>query len=483
MPSTFSAQHLLTAFPEAYGCLDMRLAVVRENGPWLVAAVSVHLRIGASADAEVEFKKRESELGPINIDEFRIVQRCFPIAELDAVTTMFHQRRLTVADVDVAFETSPDLLGRSGNIRAAGDDTKENGAWPRTEGWQSLTNDARIGNILWNNRNIQRTAELAGYGNPHVAIRSLLNIDFSNGNTPGAVWVSADIPIGPHSTSARQTKTGTTLTFSVRAHPSVKDIACVVRRSSFDERHLVQSARVDLTPDSKSGSVALWTGHTKMLLSRDDDIRIDVTTSSLGTVISRREYLYNLLPPAHANPLYAALTYFVPDEELATLLGRPTDVALPGRSNLKNKETAFEVSVQWLLSLLGFRAVWLHGYETLRRDKIEIGSIDCLAYSETGRLLLLVNCSLGPPTSKELGRYSEVRARLSRELFADGATNTHAVVFADCEASNSSENPAGPDVKIVRREEIKHLLAHARSGRTFSYAEFVNPVFGRRFRD
>lgn len=252
---------------------------------------------------------------------------------------------------------------------------------------------------------------------------------------------------------------------------------------TFDEAKLIQHKIVPLKRKKRNSQHALWVGTTTMRLDRENTVRIDVTTNKLGTILSSRDYPYDRLPKEQANPLYAALTLFCQENELETLLRDPDKAQIKTRINVDKNETTFEVSVQWLLAMLGYQTIWLHRYQTLWSNQVDVGSVDCLAYSASDDILLLVNCSLLAPHSKELIRYAEVRERVAQKIFIGTTTTTHAVVFTGSHTTVGQEEPSANGVRIVHRDEIGKLLNYARSGKAFNYAEFAHPFLGRRFRD
>lgn len=484
MPNTYTVKQLLSAHRGTYGCIDVRCAVIREDRRWQIVALSIHLRADPASIAEADFGRVEAELGRIDCKVFRIVQQCFSVGEIGKLQSMLVEQEFRLEGLQLTFENQPDLMTRSCAVRVASEKDLRTQAWPRIEDYQALRRDsATTHRIFSNDPQVLQVAEFAGYGNPVTAVRRLLNIDFSGSSSIGGLWTAADVPLSQNPTGARRSKDGLVLTLNVVAHTAVKDITCVVRRMSFDERELLE--RKIATPTRKKGDSnrATWSGDVELQLSRDDAVLVDVMTKKLGAVLSRRENPFNHLPREQANPLYAALTLFCSEAEVETLLRDPEKAQAQARLNIDKNETTYEVSIQWLLSLLGYRTIWLHRYQTYRSGKIDIGSVDCLAYSHTENLLLLVNCTLLAPHSKEVSRYAEVRERVANELFADSTTQVEAVVFTGCHADVDREEGSAKGVRIVHREEVGQLLAHARTGQPFDYARFVHPIFGHRFRD
>ena len=194
---------------------------------------------------------------------------------------------------------------------------------------------------------------------------------------------------------------------------------------------------------------------------------------------------FDLLPLEQANPLIRVLEHFCQPSNFRALLEHPQ------APSLRSVETLFEVSVQWLLSGLGFRAIWLHAFETLRTQtvksiegndakqvqdvKFKAPSVDCLAYRDSEDLLLLVNCTLAAPNPGELARYADLAAQLAKD-FANSKIRIESVVFSAShtpETVNAGNFIAG--IRVLYTDDIVRLLDAAVSGRPFRYGEFFGP--------
>lgn len=483
MPSTYSVSELLNAFDGVHDYVDVRLAAVRDTDHWLLVALSVHVRSGSKNEAIREFKAIREKFGTIDSEHFRIVQFCRPPSELGKIQKMLQRRRLKIRGVTTIAQEGTNLSARL--LSLPWQFTVEIGKWPVAETYLTVTQDPIVHRVFHNDVRVQKATELTGYGPPHAAVRKMLGINFEQNSVLSAIWLRINIPIALAAVSAQKVEDGIRLQLEVQADRRLHDLAAVIRRLDSDEKNLIERHVVALTRhESRPTPRAALSGAVTMPLERNDTVWLDIGTRNAGIILSRRIDAYDLLPPEHANPLYAALTIFCSPDELRVLLTQPEAISRDGKISVNKPEKLFEISVQWLLTLLGFKAIWMHLYETHTNGPVNRGSADCLAYSGREDLLLVVNCSLKPPDTKELQSYAELCARISTLRFTNAGTAVKAIVFVGTRSPTASTNEQNEyGVRVVYREEIERLLSRAQGGHDLLYSRFEHPLFGAIFSD
>lgn len=477
MPNQYSVSDLLSIFENVYETIDVRLAVIHENQQWLLVALSLHLRVVSATTAEREFQDTAKRFGLIDSANFRIIQRCFPLREINNLAQMLLLGTLKLDEVEVQLSDKFDIMSLLGSVRAYPEYVAAKG-WPRMEQQRQLSRDTAVQQALYNDPRILRDTELAGYETPHAAAKNLLGIDFSSSSNLGCLWISSDIPVRLLRSTAVREGTQICLSLQAEAHPAIKDVSCTVRRTTTNNELLLQQSVVMLRHSSDTPSVKLWSGNINLALERNEWITLEILYSKAGRLFSNHERQCDLLPSEQANPLLNALALFCPPDQFDTLLIDPSKAAVKDVSQLKNPGRLFEVSIQWLLSVLRFQSIWLHGYERYKDGHIDCGTIDCLAYSEHENLLLLVNCTIGAPDPTEMRRQAELRTRLSKQVFADSLVHTSAILFTTSHRpENLRQNGNNEPVKVFYREDIEELLRRSKTGGTFDYRTFTNRIF------
>lgn len=481
MPSVYSIADFLHAFEGVYETLDVRAAVVRdkEKDQWLLVALSVHVRMASPDAAKLEFRDTVKRFGTIDSPVFHIVQQCHPISKAQRFFEEIRTGNLMLDNCRIWLSDSCDIQTLAGSVRV--DYHNPTVRWPRIEQQrQVVARDQNVRQLLVNNPDILRDTELAGYEDPRLAVRTLLGIDISQSSEPGGIWIACDVPVRLLPTEATRNGKEFKLKLRAEAHPAIEDIACTIRRTGgpYGSNTLQQQSVIKLTRSAEAKNPALWSGEIQLPVERDDQVTLEILSRKVGKLFHINNIRpFNLLPIEQTNPLLVALRLFCPPEEINLLLQEPHK-ARAELTNVTNPARLFEVSIQWLLSVLGFRAIWLHRYERLKDANMDYGTVDCLAYKEDEDLLLLVNCSLAAPDPSELNRHEDLMTRLTNQLFQDSGVKVRSALFTTAHIPEAEQqNTRGSAIKVFFKEDIEQLLRLAESGQTMDYLRSIIPFF------
>jgi hypothetical protein len=482
MPSGYSTADLLSIFKDVYQSVDIRWVAVREwvadqeKERWLLIAMSAHVCMDDGELASRGFRDDLDRIPGIESSAIRIFQRTFPVEEVQRLAEMVIARRLILDGMEFTLSEPRDILKQIGTIQPIENDALPR-KWPRLQQEMGLSNEPSARQKFQNDFQFSRATELAGYKSPDAAVSRLLGVSF-NSNSIGGFCMVVDVPLRMLTPSI--SKKGNKLILSVRVetHPAVPDVSCAGRISLlYHEERDVPVTRLKRL--SEKGGIALWQAKIPLVLQRSESLEIDVLCDKAGRLYSRRESAANLLPIRLANPLFAALTMFCPSNKLLSLLTQPETAEPSKRIKQDNPATLFEISVQWLLSALGFQALWLHGYEISKEGKVQVGAVDCLAYSECENLLLLVNCSLGAPDPTELNQHAAFCTRVSKSFSADSNVKILSVLVTA--TSNPEGQSSNSPVVILYKNDLEKLLKAVESGRLVEFSRFTNPIFHNQF--
>lgn len=477
MPSNYTISDFLHAFEGVYETIDVRAAVIRDKEQWLLVALSTHLRMASTETAEQEFQDTTKRFGGVDFPAFRIIQQCHPIAKTELFFQKIGSGELILEDLNIRLSEPCDLLVLLANVRIDHQNVQVR-QWPRIEQQRQVTKDQSTRQLLLNNAEILRDTEMAGYENPHVAVKTLLGIDFNQSSEPGGVWITCDIPVRLLSTGVTRNSKEFQLKLRAETHPVIQDVSCTIRRTGGAHGSgILQQSVIKLTRSDQEKNPALWSGEIQLAFEREDQVTLEILSNKVGRLYSIGIRPFDLLPVEQTNPLLAALQIFCPPNEIGLLLQEPHKAKVE-LTNITNAARLFEVSVQWLLSVLGFRAVWLHKYERLKDAKMDYGTIDCIAYSEDQNLLLLINCSLAAPDPSELNRQEDLMTRLSNQLFTDSRVNVRSALFTTSHRPEAGQqNIRGSAIRVFFKEDVDNLLRIAEAGRSFEYTRFISPLF------
>lgn len=468
MPSIYSTYDLLRVFGGVYEVIDVRAAIIRDNEQWLLVALSVRFRIVSIETAQQDFQDAVDRFGKIDSPTFRIVQQCFPITESSRLFTMLMFGKLALEDLQIRHSNLGEIRTIPGNPRVDYDNME---SWPCIELQQKIESDPNMRQLLLGDAEILRNTELAGYEAPHAAVKALLGVDYHQADDPGQIWIACDIPV--RLLPPEVIRDGDELRLKLRAesHPAIHDVSCTIRRTNSSARGILQQSVVGLTRSNEERWPVSWSGDIKLTIKREDVVTLEALSRDVGRLYSINIRPFKLLPPEQANPLLAVLELFCPPDQVRVLLEEP-QAAQKEPSDTKNPARLFEVTIQWLLSTLGYRAIWLHGYERIKNNNVEVGTIDCLAYSEDENLLLFVNCSLTAPNPSELHRQENLMTWISKRLFPESTVKVCSVLFAASHAPETGQAKAyGSAVKVFFKEDMGRLLQAARAGRKFDFSK------------
>ena len=475
MPSTFPIYNYLQVFERFFGTVDVRAALVQKNGhEWCLVALSIYVRLAPTSASEQEFASAVGRLGRINSSVFQLVQRCYSISESERFFGHLALGKLVMGDISVNLSAPCDVRSFLAHLQV---DTLGLGtnSWPRIGFQRQLVNDAQVRKLLLSDPDLLRDTEMAGYEYPHVAVSSLLGIDFSQSSDTGYVWLTCDLPVRLLTPEVKKSGDQFQLRLRALSHAALEDLSCTVRRVERRGQKVIQQSVVELRRNSNADTGS-WSGELQLPFEREDQVTLDVLYSKVGRLYSVGVRPFDLLSLEERSPLIATLNLFCGPEQLRTLVQEPTKAKI--ELSTSNVARVFEVSVQWLLSFLGFRAIWLHAYEKLKEEKIQLGTVDCLAFKEDEQLLLLVNCSIAAPDPGEINRQENLAKRIEDQLFSSSKVDLRSVLFTLAHKPRGEQQSThGSAVKVVYKEDIEALLQLVERGDHFEYSRWSNPLF------
>lgn len=477
MPNQYKVGEFVELFNRVYRTIDIRAAMLRVDEEWQAIYVTLRMHMAGPNVVKQCFRSLTAQYGKVESPRFRIVQHCFPFSELEQLVRDFSEGHLALTECKILFPSKKDILSLMGQVpyfrRSANKPEITN--WPVLQASMPLPTADKAHGWLLNDREIQRYAELAGYADSYSAVRQLLEVDFENSRTP-LLQFELEVPARIDSISARRIGANALqLKIVSTAHNALSGLLCTVRPISQVSRNRpLKQEVIPLNRSSPKDCLRKWTGVAEVSLSPDDYVDVELTYKELGRLCFQSIRPIELLQVEERNPLLCALTFFCPFDTVKDLLERPHVTQAPKNISLKNKGNLYEVSVQWLLAGLGFRAIWLHGYESMKAEKYDYGSIDCLAYHEFKNILLLVNCTTGPPDPHEINRQMELQSRVHAQAFENTTVRLYSVLFtASHRPPETQEVSTDRGVRIFYREDVSKLLALIERGQERRFIDTV----------
>lgn len=490
MPAQYTVAETVGAFKDLYQTIDVRTALLKHEDRWRIICLAIRIIPDSMETAKENFQQIEARYGKLDSTQIRILQNGHPFEEFDNIAAAIREGWIVLNDLRIPLGKTIDILplrGRIDHWLRHSTHTRCSVKWPALRASTELASWDTLHGFLQGNGDILRSVEVAGYQDPYAAIRHLLEIDFGSPSSTILV-VEPAVPARLEPVRAiLAERGGAVINISVAAHMAATKLRSTVRHERREGgQRLMGQQIVALAPTKTEGSLKMWTGTVELEpaeggWSSNDWIYVELVHQDIGRLYDEGYPFRKLLRPEEINPLFMALTEFCPLKEINHLLESPVLAQPPTIVSLKEKAKLFEVSVQWLLSSLGFRAIWLHGYEKLRYEKFDYGSIDCLAYHDEENVLLLANCTTGPPHSHEMNRQVELQHLLLNSLFRNTTVRIASVVFTAAHNPDSERVHCVPSpVKVFYREDIAKLLTLIGSG---GEGRIIDAIFSPHFQD
>jgi hypothetical protein len=483
MPNQYTVEQFVKAFGQVYQTIDIRAALIKHEDQWRTVCVVVRIHMAPENIIKREFQKLKIRYGKMDSPRFRIIQHCYSFSELGQLTDAFLKGHLKLEDQEIQFD-GKNILAIRGDIPwfTGSRDKPSVMDWPVLRASSNLSEWRKFHELFQSDLETLRDVEVAGYHDPYSAIRQLLEADFQS-STNALLVVELEVPARIDAVKAKRTDIHTIgLEIHIQAHQALSNISCNVRQKrTTGQRQVLTQQVLSLKPSKAKTIRRKWTGQLELNTGVEDYVEIELIDKSIGLLYRQDISPVKSLRTEERNPLFTALTRFCSWEQVKDLLERPDVTQAPKnveQISLKNKGKLYEVSIQWLLSNLGFRAIWLHGYEKMKAGKYDYGSIDCLAYHELRNVLLLVNCTTGPPDPHEINRQMELQRLLSEETFHNASVRLYSVVFTASHRPGVRQGVfTDANVRIFYREDIPKLLALIKKGKEAEFVDaFINPM-------
>ena len=117
----------------------------------------------------------------------------------------------------------------------------------------------------------------------------------------------------------------------------------------------------------------------------------------------------------------------------------------------------------------------------MKNEKYDYGSIDCLAYDGLKNILLLVNCTTGPPDPHEINRQMELQSRVYEQAFKNTNVRLYSVLFtASHKPPTKQQTVSEGDIRIFYREDAPKLVELIKTGQETGFIDtIISPLMNR----
>lgn len=462
---------------EVYKSIDLRVATGRIDEEWFNALTVIRFSNQERKTAKARFNEIDSRIGEIKTDNFRILNHVFDFEELYELSSQFQQGKLRFNDLEINYGRKIDLCSLEYSLpstTATGSFSPAfYGSIRRIEEWPTLEiYRGTESKVFKKHEIIENEVRKFGFDNTYEPVREILEIENSRVSFDFDIAISAPFyaRIKDFDFEGQAAKT------KVEFHENVTGLVLnvLLREKERDGRiKLMRSIEMaDGKIGDKGDEFKVWESEVelptatrndyltvKLAAHRESLVDLDEIDSSANSV----DYFRKIREPTRM-PFFSTFSRFCNEDDFREQLTKPEERKIRG---LGGADKIFERSIQWLLNLVGYHAIRLDEYEKLkdRTTSVDLGSVDVVAYNDSRRLLLLTNCTIGIPASKEMESYNNVRGRLYDELFKDSDIQIIPIVFSaqkDLKLTKSDGQKIG--VKIFDTDDMEKILSHLKRG-------------------
>ena len=471
---------LVGAVPGTYGSVDVRSVAIREADAWVNVMTVLRLTYEDVPTAQSRVLKQMQRFRPVQTETLRIDAGVRPIGEWRQLCSeVKEQGILRVGDSTFTLRQRPDLGKAAGYFQWGYSEIRsfDNRSWP------AITIKFDVGGMtpLAEGR-FTSVAHLAGYADAFEAANHLceLNVSQQSQGCHFYVWV----PFFATISAIRVRTPEKSVDVEIERHSSLPDlqaVVCLRGPTTFVGEPFREQKTIPAFADEAEGQVISAKASVQFEDVRTDDwVQVRLLHPQIGEVKRDENAVRMFIPPAERNVLLEALRLFCGDEKLDDLLIRAYDAKPPKL----NEGAAFELHVSWLLGLLGLSTIMLGHLEHIvaPHTKVRRATVDLIAASQRGKLLLAVACTLGAPKAEDFSNLRYARNILAREVFAGTGVNVIPVLFTSatsCPPYDKTEDIFDL-VPIIDADQMQNLLKLLREGQEMRFLQFLtNPSLNR----
>ncbi len=451
---------------EVYKSIDLRVATGKIDDKWVNALTVIRFSSQGRDDIDAQFKEIENRLGEIRADNFQILQHTYSFGELDSLVSEFKQEKLILEGREIHFGNSIDLPSFEDRFPSYHDTIINKEGYPTLDlslGRHSSVLDVEV---------IAKEIRKFGFNDIYEAVKELLEL--TRFAQPSGFDVVVSAPF--YARIKEFDFEGQTSKTKVEFHENVSGLVLnVLLREKERDGRIKLRRSIEMAEGKiwdKGGEFKVWESEVELPTATRNDYltvklaahkesleELDEIDSSANSV----DYFRKIKEPVWM-PFISCFSRFCSVEDFREQLTKPHGRKIPG---VGGADKVFERSIQWLLNLVGYPAIKLDEYEKLkaRKTKVDLGSVDVVAYNGSRRSLFLINCTIHIPASKEMESYNNVRGCLYNELFKDSDIQIIPIVFSaqrDLKLTKGEGQKIG--VKIFDIDDMEKILGHLKRG-------------------
>ena len=459
--SEIALSDIINCMKNAYKSIDLRIAVGKEDDKWHNGLTVIRFSYQDKKSVENKIKGIESRIGEVKTDNFFISHHIFAFNELEELLSQFRAGKINLDDTEIDLGRSINLLSLKNHFSSH---FSSHRLTRKLDEWNVLeVFDGRHSEIFGK---AEKEIGSLGFSDIYDPVNEWLEMSNFSGSISVNIVVSAPF----YAIIKDVDFEGQTAEVKIKLHENLNDLilhlllrkkehsGAIKLRSSFNmDKNEIREL---------NGNFKLWEKKVELPSATTDDfLIIKLAQKELSEVDSFRKPINDFIKikePAMM-PFFSTFSRFCGEEDFIKHLTQPHEIEIKGIKGMQPQDV-FERAVSWLLNLSSFPSVKLDEYEKLRERKVELGSVDILAYNKDKNQLLLVNCTLGIPKPNEIDSYNSVKTVLYDELFKGTSLQIIPIIFsAKREISLMKDEGERVGVRIFGLDDIEKILKYIKN--------------------
>lgn len=462
---------------DVYRSIDIRAAIGRQDEEWLNILTVIRFSQETTDELRTRHESQEARLKTVSTQRLKILKNVFSITEWDQIRAQLSEGTILINGTKIGFDDKKSLDSLRCNLTSYPSYLRKTYRWNVFEG------------VLSSKMNLQkfvstqdRDIRILGFPDTYAAIGEWLEVRYDSG-VGSDVMVAAPVLATLDDVDLEGSKVHVRGTLHHAMTESRLNLFLWKGTGVFPDRGIEKTNEIK--------HLRQFTLDTRQMKQSDHPFRtfeivedipgctpsdyLDVRLIFAGLEMdSKHDFVYRHLERKSSADaaFYRVFTRFCADEELRKQTLDPHSFKIDRKAN---PDAAFRRGISWLLSLSGLNAVRLDEYEKLKAEKIEIDSVDVLAFAKDRSTILLAACTVGvPKVEEDTHRLGEVKRRLHEELFQQTNVHITPVIFSPTRELGLIKEKARPyGIKIIDGNDIERLMAAIREGQSDGVASIL----------
>jgi len=434
------AMPFISTLYESFGVKSM---ILLKDSEWINVVSVIHFTRRKVEDLDNEYRFLEKRLGKIDHDNFKIILQAKPISEFRCVVKELEDGYLSLGDLHTRLLVREPRKTLDEMIRDASHVVRS-GEYAEYDCYCATLSMEDIPDRILSKSGI--SALTLGLRNFNDLARSWLGLE----SLSSSINVHIIIPIYATAIEIQyQGENEIKATLKMDQRLFENSTIWLTRQPQGDLAPILERIKCDATSCenvTQDGFVYISLRHRFSGMGLYDRISASLLHNELG-LLSQKETSISL-DSAASDPLSQTFALFDAGKKMEEHLLNPKG------------DDDFVSSVSWLLEMIDIRAIKLGPAEAVRENKQEKGSADIIAYDSETHKILVIDCTIGVPSSTKIDNIKNTADYISRKI----TLPVKAVIITAKKCPTVKEDAGKNYVKIIDYTDLERMIGFYKKG-------------------